>query len=136
VTPSGHCLCGAVRYKFDPDAVLWRGHCHCASCRRATGAPVVTWFGVRASAWRWFGAAPAVFASGPGTERLFCATCGTPMAYRSAQAPNEIHGLAATLDDPADFAPEAHYHWEERLPWLELGDALPRYRGPDHAAES
>src|SRR5262249_8230713 len=39
---SGGCLCGAVRYEIrgKPREV---SHCHCATCRRAAGAPVVTW---------------------------------------------------------------------------------------------
>lgn len=127
MTPSGHCLCGAVRYKFDADAVLWRAHCHCESCRRACAAPFTTFFGVRDTAWRWSGTPPARYRSSAGVERLFCARCGTQMAYRSARWPGEIHGYAATLTDSSGFEPSAHVNWLERVPWVTLGDDLPKH---------
>ncbi len=40
-TVTGGCMCGAVRYEAIGE-LLGVGHCHCASCRRHTGAPVVT----------------------------------------------------------------------------------------------
>lgn len=128
---SGRCLCGAVRYKFDPDAVLWTGYCHCADCRRATGAPVTAYFGVRGTAWRWLGDDPAVHAFGPGTERFFCPRCGTPLARRSPRWPEEMHGLTGTLDEPEILPPKAHYNTAEQLGWLEIADDLPRHPGSD-----
>lgn len=122
----GRCLCGSVSYEFDPSRVRWRGHCHCESCRRACSAPVTAFFGVRDDGWRWTGADPAVHASSDHAERLFCGHCGSQMAYRSTRHPGEIHFHAASLDDPADFAPEWHFHWSERLQWLHLADDLPR----------
>ncbi|MDF0603636.1 GFA family protein [Psychromarinibacter sp. C21-152] len=122
----GRCLCGQVRYKFDPEAVLWQGHCHCESCRRACSAPFTTFFGVRASAWRWFGKAPSVYRSSPGVERFFCGRCGSQMAYRSDRAPGEIHGYAASLDRPELATPERHEFAAEMLPWVHLADDLPR----------
>ncbi|WP_102107662.1 GFA family protein [Oceaniglobus roseus] len=122
----GRCLCGAVRYVFDPNGVLWRSHCHCESCRRATSSPVTTFFGVRNAAFRWLGDRPAAFSSSEGVTRRFCATCGSPMSYESREYPGETHFYAASLFDPADFAPQDHAHWDERLPWLDLRDDLPR----------
>ena len=124
---SGHCLCGAVTYEFDAEAVIWQGHCHCESCRRACGAPIVSWFGVQKDVWRWTGTPPRQFNSSDWAERFFCADCGSQMAYRSTKLPDEIHGLAATLDDPAEFTPGAHFFHAQALPWLHCEDQLPRY---------
>ena len=124
---SGRCLCGAVRYRFDPAAVLWRGHCHCESCRRACSAPIVSWFSVRLADWRWEGKPPGKHRSSDRAERYFCIDCGSQMGYRSDRLPDEIHGLAASLDSPEDFAPEAHYFHGETLPWIHVADGLPRY---------
>lgn len=41
-------------------------------------------------------------------------------------SPGELHFYAATLDDPAGFAPERHVHWDERVPWIALADGLPK----------
>jgi hypothetical protein len=123
----GHCLCGATRYALEADRIRWQGLCHCASCRRASGAPVVGWLGVPDGHWRWTGQAPGQYASSPGVVRGFCTTCGTPLTYASSRWPDETHFLAATLDDPADFAPTAHFHAGEALHWLHIKDDLKRH---------
>ncbi|HIP78383.1 MAG TPA: GFA family protein [Kiloniellaceae bacterium] len=124
----GHCLCGAVSYEYDgPEN--WRGHCHCESCRRTTASPFTTFFGVDRTACRFTGAEPAVYHSSPGVRRLFCPTCGTPIAYESDRWPEETHFYAATLEDSRDFAPEFHVFWSERLPWVHLHDDLPKNDG-------
>jgi len=33
----------------------------------------------------------------------------------------------ATLDDPAALPPAAHIWMQDRLPWVILGDSLPRH---------
>jgi hypothetical protein len=126
---TGHCLCGACRWEIDPGGTLWEALCHCASCRRATGAPVVGWIGAATGAWRWTGAAPAVHRSSPGVMRSFCGTCGTPLAYATEAAPWQTDLLAATLTDPADFHPTSRDHPGEALNWGgdfgHLPDSLP-----------
>lgn len=121
----GHCLCGAVRFTFG-EAPLWQAHCHCESCRRNCAAPFTSYLGLADSSWRWTGVAPGVYVSSPGVERMFCTTCGTPMAYRSTEFPGETHFYAATLNDPTDYTPQEHVHWDEHLPWLSISDTLPR----------
>ncbi|WP_164870775.1 GFA family protein [Mesobaculum littorinae] len=128
----GHCLCGACRYEFDPDALLWQGHCHCDSCRRATGAGFASYAAVRDDAWGWSAGVPRPYESSPGVWRWFCPECGGALAYAAPQAyPGEMHFLAATFDDPARFAPTHHGHAEDRLPWIRLDDGLPWRRGTD-----
>ena len=122
----GRCLCGAVTYEYEgPEN--WRGHCHCESCRRSTGSPFTSFLGVPRAAARFTGRAPAVHRSSPGVERLFCATCGGPLAYRSERWPDEIHFYAASLEQPGRYVPQFHVNWAERLPWIELADDLPKY---------
>ena len=127
----GHCLCGDVRWETD-GAQNWAGYCHCESCRRNCAAPVTAFFGVPNGHWRWIGALPAVYPSSPGVERLFCPRCGTPVAYRTEELPDETHFYAAGLDDPRAYRPEIHYHADEALPWLTIADALPRRAPDDH----
>lgn len=124
----GRCLCGAVTYEYRGDE-NWRAHCHCESCRRNTSSPFTTFMGVPNEAFRCTGEAPKAYISSPGVRRLFCGRCGTPMAYDADKFPDEIHLYAASLDDPARFSPDYHVHAAEQLPWIELADNLPRYRG-------
>jgi hypothetical protein len=126
---TGHCLCGATSYRFDPDGIRFQDICHCASCRRAAGAPFVGWVGVADSHWQWTGAQPATFASSPGVTRTFCRTCGTPLTYATRDLPDETHFSAATLSDPADFHPTRQVFADEALPWSRIDPALPSDTG-------
>jgi hypothetical protein len=101
-------------------------HCHCESCRRQSGAGVVSWLDLPREGFRWTGAEPVAYASSPGVTRRFCGTCGSPLSYETDAIPDEVHVMAAHLEDDAGFAPTAHFHWDERVRWLELGDDLPR----------
>ena len=122
---TGHCLCGAVTFACDA-LPLWQSHCHCESCRRATASGFTSFLGMADGHWRWTGATPGTYASSPGVARDFCATCGTPMTYRSDRFPGECHFYAATLDNPAAYAPTEHVFTAEQLPWVRLADGLPR----------
>lgn len=108
---------------------MWQAICHCESCRRASGAPFVGWFGVKDGAWLWTAQEPGRYQSSAGVERTFCTTCGTPLTFASARWPDETHFLAATLDDPADYAPSTHVFTAEALPWGLGHDDLPRFEG-------
>lgn len=125
----GRCLCGEVRFTFDPAGVVSSSHCHCESCRRACSAPMTSFLSIRNSAWRWTGAEPQAYASSPGVTRYFCGACGSPMGYAGTACPDETDFFAASLENPADFVPEAHSFWSEKLPWLHLNDRLPRHSG-------
>ena len=61
--------------------------------------------------------------------RHFCADCGAQLTYQFSGWPDETHLYAATLDDPAHFVPVAHYHFAEKLPWVQIIDDLPKYPG-------
>jgi hypothetical protein len=118
MTGHGHCLCGAVSFRYH-GAPNWVLHCHCESCRRATASPMTTFVSVPDARLGWSGADPAVFVSSPGVTRGFCATCGSPVYYRNATLPGETHLYAALLDDPGTVMPEGHDFLEERIPWMQ-----------------
>ncbi len=128
MTKTGRCLCGAVCFAYD-EPRNWCVHCHCESCRRQTSSPFTTFVGVADGRWRWTGAEPRLFQSSPGVRRYFCPTCGAPVAYGSDRHVGELHFYASLLDDQTGLAPEGHVHWEERVPWVEPADDLPRREG-------
>ncbi|MEM7719341.1 MAG: GFA family protein [Pseudomonadota bacterium] len=113
---------------MSPGPILWAGHCHCESCRRATSSPMTSFFGVPRAGVAWTGLI-ASYASSPEVARGYCEACGAQMFYQSTRWPDETHLYAASLDDPSAFQPEAHYHFAERVPWLGVGDELPKFEG-------
>jgi hypothetical protein len=121
---SGHCLCGAVTFRFEGE-ILWCAHCHCESCRRATASPFTTFIGVRKAGFAFSGAMLRNFQSSPGVTRWFCGKCGSPMGYENVQRPDQVDLYAATLDDPSSVEPQCHEHVDEKLPWIVLADHLP-----------
>jgi hypothetical protein len=123
---TGRCLCGAIRYEFR-GAPEWVVHCHCNSCRRQVSSPLATFVGVLKQNFRFTAGTPKAYASSPGVARSFCPDCGSPIAYEAERLPDEIHLFHGTLDDPGAVVPTAHVHAEERLPWFEVHDDLPRY---------
>ena len=127
-THTGRCLCRAVTYAF-VTPINWCLHCHCESCRRNCSAAFATFVSVPDAQWRWTGTEPAVYASSPGVERLFCPTCGAPVAYRNEKLAGEIHFYLSALDDPGAFEPERHVFLQDRVPWVHLADDLPKFDG-------
>ena len=119
---SGHCLCGATRFKLEGPS-NWVGHCHCDSCRRATSSPITTFIGHPDGKWAIEGTLKEFQSSTPVT-RAFCSGCGSPIYYRSSEIPDETHFYAALLDDPSKVEPTVHWHFDEVLPWLHISDNL------------
>jgi hypothetical protein len=75
----------------------------------------------------WSGEGRKTFESSPGVERSFCERCGSPMSFVGSRWPDEVHLFAASFKDPSALRPSVHVHAGEQLPWLLLGDGLPRY---------
>lgn len=124
---TGGCLCGAVRYAIDgtPREI---SHCHCSLCRRAAGAPVVTWATYPVAAFRWTAGAPGTYHSTPPATRSFCSACGTALAFVSTDEAAWVDVTVASMDQAAAMAPHDHIWSDDRLPWLVLDDDLPRLR--------
>ena len=121
----GGCFCKAVRFTLS-GPMKSRAHCHCESCRRATSSPFTTWFTADKEHVTFSGLASATYHSSPGVTRTFCPRCGSPLSYETAERPNDIDLYAASLDDHSAFKPVKHTFWSEHVPWVELGDKLPR----------
>lgn len=51
------------------------------------------------------------------------------MTYQFEGWPDETHLYAASLEDPSQFEPQAHFHYAERVHWISLTDELPKYPG-------
>lgn len=124
----GWCLCKNTRWEFDGE-VSWACYCHCDDCRRQCAAPVTAWLGVPMQNFRWTGTAPKTVNSSEGVYRHFCAACGTPMALEAHHYAGGMHLYAASMEHPEDFSPAFHVNYQSKLPWLQMEDDLPKYKG-------
>ncbi|WP_282610251.1 GFA family protein [Pelagibius sp. Alg239-R121] len=123
---SGRCLCGAVQYRItgQPDDAFY---CHCESCRRSSGAPFVAWGRVPQTRFELTQGALSKFASSPDVTRSRCTGCGTEILYQHKDCLPDLDFPLATLNNPEDVAPAYHVRTVEKLPWVQLGDGLPKY---------
>lgn len=130
-TVSGSCLCGAVRFSARLPS-KWVAHCHCTCCRRAHGAPLVTWVGFEADHFSLeaSSAQPRWYESSPGARRASCPTCGTPMFFESERWSGEVHVARALIEGPLDREPAVHVFYETHVPWLSVNDDLPKKASP------
>jgi hypothetical protein len=135
---TGGCMCGAVRYEATGEPLVV-GHCHCLSCRRHTGAPVVTFVAFEAHQVRFSKGDRKIYHSSPGVGRGFCAQCGTPLTWEAEsnrlvdKTIIEFH--ISTLDNPDAYVPDRHWFHSERIAWFDVADDLPRYRELDTNVE-
>lgn len=133
----GRCLCGSVTFELTTPTDFF-AHCHCESCRLAHGAAFVSWTSVPRERFaitagedhvRWHRSSEWI-------EWGFCDRCGSSMLYRAIaeghpESPktDRVYVTVASLRDPMDRPPVAHVSYEERVPWHQVGDELPKVTG-------
>ena len=122
-----------MRYEIEGEAVH-HAICHCGDCRASSGAPMVAWLAVGEEQLRVTAGEVTAYTGKTGSERQFCARCGTGMFFRNQQfLPGLVDVQSATLDDSAQVAPGAQVQCAERLPWVTRLTEMPefeRYPGP------
>ena len=121
----GGCQCGALHYRISAGpgkSVV----CHCRMCQRATGNAFAPLLEVPSGRVTWTGQ-PAEWASSDIAWRGFCATCGTPLYYRSGDS-TEI--MAGTLAPGFAFRPNESISVESRVDWLGHLPDLPEIPTP------
>jgi hypothetical protein len=131
----GGCMCGAVRYQVEGPP-LRADFCHCRMCQRAAGAPVVAWGTWSMDRFSWLQGEPRSFVSSAKGTRSFCPSCGTPLVFVDPTGPAQADVTLASLDDPAVYQPGCHAWVTSRIPWLEIGDRLPRHADSPTSASS
>jgi hypothetical protein len=125
---TGGCLCGRIRYRAE-GVPTNRTHCHCETCRRASGAPFVSWASFPSAGFTYTQGEPGRYDSSPSACREFCRDCGTQLVFRMHSLPQEVDVTLASLDDPERIVPEDHIWTRRQIGWIHLDDRLPRYPG-------
>ncbi len=123
-------MCGAVRYEATGTS-FGVGHCHCRSCRKHNGAAVVTLAGFTVDQVTFSGDERNIYRSSPGVGRAFCGKCGTPLTWEGdgGELGPIIEFHISTFDNPDVLVPTDHAFDDERIPWFDISDSLPRYEG-------
>jgi hypothetical protein len=123
---NGRCHCGAIRYAISGEPV-YHAICHCHDCRRATGAPAVSWALFPQGAVTVTGA-PQAYASSQNAQRHFCGACGTSLFYTNESTfPGMIDVQSATLDDPGALPLQVQVQTAERIGWMEHLAEVPAF---------
>ncbi|HKX80185.1 MAG TPA: GFA family protein [Novosphingobium sp.] len=123
----GGCHCGAVRYEVQ-GAPEHSGICHCTDCRKASGAPMLSWTAFKDENFAVTQGDPVTRNSSGATMRSFCGDCGTGLYYRNAEyLPGLVDITTATLDTPDDLPPQAHIQVAERIAWMATMHELPEF---------
>ncbi len=129
---TGHCLCRKYHFTAAGDPV-WVAHCHCESCRRATGAPIVTYTGFLKTQVE-FTPEPPEFASSPTVRRAFCEQCGSALTYTAQWCEDEVHLIRDNFVAPEAFTATRHVFFNEHHADFDCYDDLPRYGSDSNAA--
>ncbi len=123
---TGGCMCGAVRYEAVGEPITV-GHCHCRSCRRHTGAPVVTVVMFDRDRVKFTKGDRKNYNSSPGVERGFCDQCGSSLTWEGEAEGRSVFTIhISTLDNPDDFVPQRHWYHNHGISWFDTADDLAR----------
>lgn len=126
---TGGCLCGAVRYRAEAEP-LFMANCHCLDCRKSSAAGHKSLFGLPESSLEFTGELKEydVTADSGGTvSHKFCPTCGSQVFSATTNGGGSVAVVAATLDDPALFSPQASVYASRATPWDPPKDGIPQF---------
>ena len=112
----GGCFCGNIRYEI-AQAEYPVANCHCSMCRKASGAPYVTWLIATKESFKYTQGSPAELQSSADGKRFFCDKCGTPVVCINESHPDIVDVTVGSLDQPEAFKPTMDVMEDTRLPW-------------------
>ena len=120
----GHCYCGAITFEASGQSVKV-GHCHCESCRRHSGAAMLSYAGYRPDQVLFTALQPTKFTTEDSVTRGFCSRCGSSVCYEGNQS-EYIFIYLGLFDEPEKLAPQVHMMYSEKIEWLKVDDNLPK----------
>lgn len=127
----GGCLCGEVRYASSGPAIF-SVVCHCRDCQRLSGSGGVPVLGVPRHSLHWSGPVQTFEhrgGSGHPATRSFCARCGSLLFGTSESVPEFAMIYVGSLDQSAEFRPDAAIFVACRPPWAALALPMQQHAG-------
>jgi hypothetical protein len=128
---TARCLCGKVEIEIGVPA-RWAWHDHSVASRRAHGAAYATYVGSWKSRFRIVTGKTQIVRYEDKTNRTvrsFCRTCGTPLMYERAHAPQMVNIPRALFDTRTGRQPLYHIAIDELQEWTYLGEPLKPLKG-------
>ena len=125
----GGCLCGAVRYKASGDP-LFMANCHCDDCRKSSAAGHMSLMGFTQDNLNLTGDLTNYEMkadSGATVTHHFCPKCGSQVYNNTTNAPQNVALVAATLDNPEAFSPQAVVFASKAAPWDPPAAGVPHF---------
>jgi len=125
----GGCLCGAVRYTAETDAVS-ATVCHCRDCQKFTGSAFATLLAVAKEALEIQGTMKtytSLGGSGNPILRHFCPDCGSSIAEEPGGRPGVVILNVGTFDEPNLAKPGREIFRDDALSWLHIDGDIPRF---------
>ena len=134
----GGCLCGAIRYEVQGNAVF-EAQCFCRDCQRHTGTGHASVAAYPTGAVKVTGEPKSYSCeadNGATATRRFCATCGSTLFSNSSGNPALTLVHVGTFDDPSGFTPKVGVYEKRRSKWDHRDPQLacfPEMPGPRRA---
>ncbi|MFW5877397.1 MAG: GFA family protein [Myxococcota bacterium] len=124
---TGGCACGTIRYEAR-GAPIVQNHCQCCDCQKRSGTGHSSYLVFAGEESFTITGTPSTWAvtgdSGNDKVHAFCGTCGTPVSVTFAAMPGVVAFHAASLDEPARFAPALVTYRRRALPWDRMAPEL------------
>ena len=132
----GSCLCGVVRYEFEPPADRMV-QCHCSRCRKSRSAAHSTQIFLPAEQFHWLSGEDNISSYKVPDARhfapSFCKTCGSVMPRVIPGGPAII--AAGSIDGDPGIRPQLHIFVASGAPWFRISDSLPQFDAMPPAAD-
>ena len=122
------CLCGAVKFAIDKEAILGQAHCHCRDCQRTTGSAFASFCFVPEPGFRADSGEAKGYkvsgSSGQGVTRYFCAECGSQLYSEVGVEPGLKFVKSGSLDDASWMSPGAAFWCDTAQPWVQMPEGV------------
>ena len=123
---TGHCLCGAVQYRYEGEPITI-GLCQCDRCQRQSGSAFLIGVIFPRDAVTITGPLTSYEARIDGDNRLwrhFCQTCGSAISITLDRYPGIRSMMGGTLDDKTKIKPRFSVWCSAGQPWLKMPDGV------------